>query len=198
MTPDLLAEAVLKHGGLIHNAHPNVGEDGRDQFDYKPAYASVITNTEMGPDVFYYDDRTSLMNWEHVLREFLGRGGKTGFVSGTDTHEGHPAARTAVLARELTRDAVFDALRRRRTYAISNARILLDFRINGHCMGEEIEIEGKPRIAVDVKGTGPIDEVVVVRDGVEVRYVRVAQADQDAYGNPSRAWSSPIWVKRGR
>jgi hypothetical protein len=36
--------------------------------------------------------------------------GKTGFVGSTDTHEGKPAAKTAVLATELTRPAIFDAI----------------------------------------------------------------------------------------
>ncbi|MEW6356496.1 MAG: hypothetical protein AB1696_09230 [Planctomycetota bacterium] len=27
-------------------------------------------------------------------------------------------------------------------------------------------------------------------------YVRVTQQDTDEHGNPSHAWSSPIWVKR--
>lgn len=29
-------------------------------------------------------------------------------------------------------------------------------------------------------------------------YVRVTQFDKDEHGNPSRAWSSPIWVTSGR
>ncbi len=32
-------------------------------------------------------------------------------------------------------------------------------------MGEEIEIEGKPRIAVRVQGTDTIEEVALIRDG---------------------------------
>jgi hypothetical protein len=182
----------------------------------------VIVNTEMGPDTLYYEGRTHMLNWEQLVGGFLNRGGKTGFVGGTDTHEGKPAARTAVLAAELTREAIFNALRSRRNYAVSNARILLDFRINGHYMGEEIETEGKPRIAVDVKGSHAIQELAVVRDGVVLRslrpgnqavkfeyldgsfagdsyyYLRVTQVDKDTHGNPSRAWSSPIWVKRRR
>ena len=133
-----------------------------------------------------------------------------------------PAARTAVLARELTRAALFDAFRRRRNYAVSNARIVLDFRINGHCMGEKIAIDGKCRIAVDVKGTDRITEVAIVRNGAVFRrlhpntdtvrlefedrgfrerayyYLRVTQVDIDEHGNPSRAWSSPIWVTARR
>ena len=138
------------------------------------------------------------------------------------THEGKPVARTAVFAKELTREAIFDALRHRRNYAVSNTRIVLDFKINGRCMGEEIEIEGKPRIAVSVKGTGTIKDAAIIRDGSILHsvspqsnvatfeyvdaafegdsyyYLRVTQVDKDKLGNPSRAWSSPIWVRSRR
>ena len=101
-----------------------------------------------------------------------------------------------------------------------NARIVLDFKIDGNFMGEEIEISGKPRIVADVQGTDKIQEVVVVRDGAVIHtlnpkaqkvqldfvdngfagksyyYLRAVQADKDEHGNPSHAWSSPIWVKK--
>ena len=97
---------------------------------------------------------------------------------------------------------------------------MLDFKIDGHFMGEEIQIEGKPRIVADVQGTDNIQEVVVVRDGAVVHavnpkapklgfeyvdhgfagksyyYLRVTQADKDENGSPSHAWSSPIWVRK--
>jgi hypothetical protein len=219
-SPNLLAEAVLKHGGLIHNNHPAADIEGRDQFDYDPRYSSVMVNTEIWPDTMQYKGKTHSLNMERTLRGFLNKGGKTGFVGSTDTHEGKPAAKTAVLAKELTRPAIFDALRHRRNYAVFNARIVLDFKINGHFMGEEIEISGNPRIVANVKGTDKIEEVVIVRDGSvihtlnpriqEIRfeyedksfsgssyyYLRVVQADKDEHGNRSYAWSSPIWVKR--
>ena len=217
--PNSLAAAVRDHGGLIHNAHPSAGRDGRDQFDYNPSSHSVITNTEMWADTILYNGQTHHIQWEGILREFLNKGGRTGFVRGTDTHEGRPAARTAVLARRLTREAIFDALRHRRNYAVSNARIVLDFRINGHPMGEEIETAGRPRIDVNVQGTDTISEVAIVRDGAVLHsfepaaeqvkfsyvdeafrensyyYLRVTQVDEDEHGNLSRAWSSAIWVK---
>jgi hypothetical protein len=219
-SPNLLAEAVLKHGGLIHNNHPVADIEGRDQFDYDPRYSSVIVNTEIWPDTMHYKGKTHSLNMERALREFLDKGGKTGFVGSTDTHEGKPAAKTAVLAKELTRPAIFEALRHRRNYAVLNARIVLEFKIDGHFMGEEIEIDGKPRIVVDVHGTDKIQEVVIVRDGAVIHtvnpgagkvrfehvdsgfagksyyYLRAVQADKDEHGNPSHAWSSPIWVKK--
>jgi len=219
MTPNLLAAAVQAVGGLIDNAHPSADIEGRDQFDYDPAYSSVIVNTEIGSDTVFYGGKTYETRTEQVVRGFLNSGGKTGFVKGTDSHEGHPEARTGVLATALTREAIFEALGHRRNYAVSNARIGLSFSINGHPMGEEIEVAGRPRLAVDVVGTDDVAELAIIRDGavltcrrpgvrrasftfVDARfdgdsyyYVRVTQVDKDEHGNPSQAWSSPIWVK---
>ena len=219
-SPNLLAEAVRKYGGLIHNNHPDAGPGGRDQFDYDSSFYPVITNTEMWSDTIFHKGQTYQIRWESLLREFLNKGGRTGFVRGTDTHEGKPAARTAVLARELTRSAIFDALRHRRNYAVSNARIVLDFRVNGHPMGKEIEIEGDPKVTVNVQGTDKVKEVAIVRDGSVIHsltpnvedvrfeyvddsfpgasyyYLRVTQVDTDEHGNPSCAWASPIWVRK--
>jgi hypothetical protein len=219
-SPNLLAEAVRQVGGLIQNNHVDSDVGGRDQFDYDRAYSTVIVNTEMWPDTVRYQGKTYAVNAERTLRELLNQGLKTGFVGSSDTHEGRPAARTAVLAKELTRSAIFDALRQRRNYAVFNARIVLDFKIDGHFMGEEILVEGKPRLVADVKGTDKIEEVAIVRDGSVIHtihpgtqetrldfvdagfpgssyyYVRVVQADKDEHGNASHAWSSPIWVKK--
>jgi hypothetical protein len=218
-SPNLLAQAVTKVGGLIQNNHP-IGDEARDQWDYTAVSEAVIVNTEIGPDVMRYDGKEYTPEWEAKVRAFLNLGRKTGFVAGSDTHEGKPAARTAVLARELTRPAIFEALRHRRNYAVSDAKIILDFKIDGHVMGEEILIQDKPQIAVDVHGTDRIEEVVIVRDGTVLHslqpgtpnakfeyvdeafggnsyyYVRVIQADKDEHGNRSHAWSSPIWVKK--
>ena len=99
-SPNLLAQAVQKVGGLIHNNHLDGGPEGRDQFDYDPAFASVIVNTEMWPDTMRYQGKTHDMNMERTVRAFLNKGGRTGFVGSTDTHESKPAAKTAVLAGE--------------------------------------------------------------------------------------------------
>ena len=219
-TPDLLADAVARAGGLVHNAHPT--PDDPDQWHYTAAHAAIIANTEIGPDRLRYDQRDYETRTEQAVVEYLCGGGRTGFVAGSDTHEGHPSAHTAVLARALTADDLFDALRSRRTYAVTHARIGLDFRINGHRMGEQFETGTPPRLSIRVRGTAPLSEVVVFRDGdplvefypegtdadlnytdeaggpTNFYYVRVTQADTDEQGNPSRAWSSPIWVTRRR
>ncbi|HNX34993.1 MAG TPA: CehA/McbA family metallohydrolase [Kiritimatiellia bacterium] len=218
MTPDLLAAAVQKQGGLIQNNHPISGPEGADQWAYAPVYYSVIANTEMSADTLLYKGKSYNIGVEQTARAFLNRGGMTGFVKGTDTHEGKPAARTAVLCKDLTRAALFDALRHRRAYAVTHARIVLSFKIDDHEMGETFETADKPTIAVRIEGTAAISEVAVIRDGAILTssnpgvphvafsyvdksfpgksyyYLRVTQIDKDAEGNPSCAWSSPIWV----
>ncbi len=125
---------------------------------------------------------------------------------------------TAVLAPELTRAALFDALWNRRCYATSGAKIFVDFRVNDHIMGSEFVAAEPVRIDVRVIGTAALRSVEVVRNGhvmggvtglgrtpvSEVSfalqdplvngktsayyYVRVVQEDGEM------AWSSPIWV----
>lgn len=218
MTPDLLAAAVLKQGGLIHNNHPSLGRDGADQWAYDPVSSTVIANTEMNADTVTYSGKAYDISVEQTVRAYLNRGGVTGFVGGSDTHEGNPVAKTAVLAKKLTREALFDALRQRHNYAITHARIVLRFAINGHEMGEAFTLSGKPKIDVAIQGTDLIKELMIVRDGTPLLvrnpgvshvtfscedetfsgksyyYLRVTQVDKDPQGNPSRAWSSPIWV----
>lgn len=175
----------------------------------------------------------------------LARGYRLGFVGGSDSHglkwhatelEGRakhiPAGThvgwkddafrtgmTAILAPELTREALFDALHARRCYATSGVRIFVDFRINGALMGSDIMSEDAPHLTAQVRGTSAIRSVEVVRSGhvfagvqsqpgeglTEMQfalddniivpgeshyyYLRVLQED----GN--MAWSSPIWVR---
>ena len=79
--------------------------------------------------------------FEWLLEEALERGCRVGFVAGSDDHKGRPGASypgaasfgvygglTCVLATELTRKGVWEALRARRCYATTGRRIDLDVR----------------------------------------------------------------------
>jgi len=121
---------------------------------------------------------------------------------------------TGVMARELTREALWEALRARRCYATAGERFLVDFRIDGALMGTEIESE-RPNLEATVVGTSKLREVVVVRNGEEWLKAepkgtecRLEVTDEPSAGVTSyylraidstgdAAWSSPIWVRRG-
>ena len=160
------------------------------------------------------------------VQDALARGYKLGIVASGDSHNGHPgrrdpAAITAglmgVYAEELTRESIWKSLKRKRVYATSGTRMIVDFHINGHTMGETIAPpdENSARdISGKVIGTDVIQEVTIIKNnaalhtvrgkGVEAAvhyidktvartgdyyYMRALQEDGEI------AWSSPIWVE---
>ncbi len=170
------------------------------------------------------------------VQNALKQGYKLGIIAGSDTHDGfsgrcYPGNRAsnlnckggimAVYAHELTREAIFDALFNRHCYGTTGERIILDFRVNGHMMGEEVGWDGdKPRkIKVSVAGTAIIDKVEIIRNAQVIATLRgnsdfeefeytdkeplFTQAKEDKNAiyyyvritqeDEEMAWSSPIW-----
>lgn len=163
------------------------------------------------------------------VQEILATGARLGIIASSDNHNGNPGhsprpsrftnlcysgGLAAVYAPELTREAVYDALKDRRCYGTTGERILLWFELNGSMMGREIQGDGSPRrILVEALGTARVSRVEVIRNNRVVHsvrgtsehtalewedtaslagdvyyYVRVTQVDG------AMAWSSPIWV----
>ena len=160
------------------------------------------------------------------VQEALNRGYHFGIIAGSDTHTsdpGNPLVKhplfphphrvgiMAIYAKELTRQALWEALWARRVYATTGERILLDFKIDGHDMGEDLALSKPPLIHLMVAGTAPLAQVELIRNGQVVLsrikpgldlemewqedrvypgyyYLRVTQEDGEM------AWSSSIWV----
>jgi hypothetical protein len=155
-----------------------------------------------------------------------------GLIASSDNHVGMPGrsypgdrqAHTpfkgglcAIWALELTRAALFAALKQRRCYGTTGARIIVRFSVNGQPMGSDVTAEGQTvSAAVEVLGTDELRAVEVVTAGRAVRtlplkrgeaglsatidlpaidgshyYLRVSQIDGE------RAWSSPVFINGG-
>ena len=158
----------------------------------------------------------------NFARDALDRGYRLGFVGSGDGHDGHPGLAhlasgtgglVAILAAELTREAVLEALRARRVYATNGPRILLHATLDGQPMGAAVAASPERRLEVRVVAEAPIERLDLVRGGRVARsfagtgsselrlseritglgageylYVRVVQEDGGA------AWSSPFFV----
>ena len=151
----------------------------------------------------------------HFLQDAWAKGIVIGVIASPD--HGGGQGKAAIFAPELTREALLDALRARRCYGTTAARIFLDVRVNGHLMGEEIEVKKGEPITVTAKaiGANDIDRIELCRsnqfiynkpgqgrdaaftftdlkplDGTSYYYVRVQQKDKEL------AWTSPVWVTR--
>jgi hypothetical protein len=121
----------------------------------------------------------------HQYQDQLRRGRKVGVMGASDTHHLQPGegGLTAVLAEELDRGPVFEAVRRRRIYATTGDKVVLEFSANGAPMGEEIDAAGEVVLKVRVEGTAAVDRVEIVKDLVDTfAAVRIEQNPGGADG----------------
>lgn len=176
-----------------------------------------------------YDLATS-SEGPHYAWDAWGCGHVLGVLASSDNHNGQPGrgelGLTGIWATELTREAIYEALRERRTFATTGARILLDFSVNGVRMGGTAIADGPLSARIRAHGTEPIDTVeILVGDtasgqfavaerwapdtadfevdwtcdppsGNALYYVRLSQCGTYR-GRARMAWSSPVWVSSG-
>ena len=115
----------------------------------------------------------------NTARAALDAGRRFGFVASSDDHAGFPGGYgeglMAALVEDLTRPAILDAIRARRTYALTGDRIEVDFTVDGQPMGADLEAGRQVEVAFDVRGRDELDVVEVVQDG---RIVHRAYANE--------------------
>jgi len=165
--------------------------------------------------------------------EALKRGHRFGFTGGSDTHISRPGSDmqegrrgirhprsglTAVFAKELTRAAIFESLKKRRCYATTGARIILKFSLGKVGMGGVAKNPEKRVFSILAIGTEKIGKVEIIKNGevahsfspegdeasftwedspgesrkdspADFYYLRIRQIDRHI------GWSSPIWVE---
>lgn len=104
----------------------------------------------------------------NTVYEGLRRGFHFGFVGSTDHHAGYPGAfgdgKMAVLATAKTREAIWEAMLARRTYAVTGDRIACDFAVNGSPMGSILPLTNRREINWSVEACYPIDKVIVFKN----------------------------------
>jgi len=128
--------------------------------------------------------------FEWILREALERRYRLGFIGGSDSHTGRPgddrpghqARRYAksglagVYADGRTLEGFFEALRARRVYATTGARMVLWAEADDHPLGAELVTSAPPRLSVRATGTAPLESVEVFR-GLDRVYALPIQAE---------------------
>ena len=163
--------------------------------------------------------------WEALLRGY-----KLGLIASSDNHVGMPGRSCpgdrqdhtpfkgglcAIWAKELTRESLFRALKARRCYGTTGARILLRFTIDGEPMGAILAVSSSVRrLSFEVQGTHAIDRVEVIHNSTVLRTIAPEQPDDKSLSSTfdiaaaetgyyyvrvfqkdgERGWSSPIWI----
>jgi hypothetical protein len=104
-----------------------------------------------------------------TYQDGLNRGLHLGAICSTDNwgnmpgHYGHGLM--ACLARELTRESLWEAFLARRVYGVTGDRIELEFTVNGAPMGGIIQPSHRQEIRVKVRGSDALDRIEVLRNG---------------------------------
>ena len=116
----------------------------------------------------------------NTARRGLNNGLQFGFVASSDSHRGFPGAYDeglmGVWAHELTRSSIFEAIRKRHTYALTGDRIGLHVEVDGAPMGSEIQAGDRVEVAYEVDGRDELDVVEIIMDG---RVVHRSFADDE-------------------
>ena len=116
-------------------------------------------------------------SFEWFLMESIERGYQMGFVGGNDCHTGRAGddrpgyqerryskgGLTGIYADKLTLKSILEAMKARRVYATTGARIRALTSVDDHFIGEKYSCGSECEIKVDVEGTGPLERIEVYR-----------------------------------
>ena len=170
--------AAYRHSDVLIT--PHVGGAHADLSFHEPSIEPAIEIT------------STHGSFEWFLEEALQNRYTLGFVGGSDSHTGRPgtdtpgyqprryaqAGLTGIYATDLTLEAFFEALKARRCYATTGARMVVHVAGDGHPMGSAYGTSVPPTIAVRVTGTAPLESVELYR-GLEQIHSQPCEPAQD-------------------
>ncbi len=213
--------AYLRHfDGIVasHTSSTNMGTDWRDNDPQREPvveiYQGLRQNYEM-PDAPRSNSATdSIGGWrpKGFVSLALEKGYRMSFEASSD-HVSTHMSYAILYATDNTRQALLEALKKRRVYAATDD-ILADVRSGNHMIGEEFETADLPTLNVKLVGTAPFGKVHIIKDNrfvyttqpnnAEVEftwrdtsaetgktsyyYVRGEQQDGEI------VWVSPMWI----
>ncbi len=199
-------------GEVMQFNHP--GWINFNDWFYHPEVSGIAKLEEVGNG-----SGTSYVFSEAEFIRSLDYGWKLGATNNADTHSTYWGVntdhRTGVLMPELTKMALLEALRQRRTFASEDKNFTLTMKANGAWMGSEIANTGS--IAFDISGMDPDGELaslvelitdqgktiastvpstasftwepdINITTGVHYFYIKATQADGD------KIVTSPVWT----
>jgi len=69
------------------------------------------------------------------------------------------------VAKELTRESLWEAFRARRVFGVTGDRIQVEFSVNDRCMGDILDYVPKRNLHVSVRGLDALDRIEILRNG---------------------------------
>src|SRR5690606_9113712 len=159
---------------LPHHIGYRQGYRGINWATYTPEFSPVVEIMSMhgaseSADAPYpYLHTMGPRNWQSTWQYGLAQGNVVGVMGSTDHHSGHPGSyghgRLAVWADALDRDAIWTAIRNRRTVALTGDNIRLKLALDGSPIGTVLPPRSTRNLHVEVEGGAALDYVEVVHN----------------------------------
>jgi len=212
----------------IATSHTSATEQGTDWRDNDPSAEPIVEiyqgfessyEHEGAPRAWKPGDKAvhQGMRPAGLVWNAWAKGYKLGVQASSD-HVSTHSSFACVLVEEFTRAGLLDAMRKRHTYAATDA-IIVDFKAATSSgvalMGDATTSSTTPKLIVKVMGTAPIQQIDLIKnntyihklspggkdasfeyvdaslgEGESFYYIRVQQTDGQL------AWSSPVWIKK--
>ncbi len=161
--------------------------------------------------------------FEWMLRESISRGYHVGVVAGSDGHKGRPGSSypgasafgvygglTCILASDLTRSAIGEALIARRCYATSGQRIIVRASCENRPIGSQFRLDRPPAFDLEIVGTEELEQIELWRGNELLRswpaiqerspdQLRLSWKGARVRGRARKArWDGTLTVERGK
>ncbi|MDP6652768.1 MAG: DUF3604 domain-containing protein [Gammaproteobacteria bacterium] len=134
-------------------------------------------------------------SFQWFMEAYLSHGHEVGVVAASDDHLSHPGYSApnrnslaqrgglgAVFAPEHSRDAIFDGMKEKRTYATTGDRIILNLDVNGTGMGQRAAFSDSRNITGRAIGTAPIRSITLYKNDEQIwqqEYLLDVEADEE-------------------
>ncbi len=152
-----------------HTSATNMGTDWRDNDpNAEPVveiYQGDRQSYEMPDAPRSIREQDSIGGWrpKGFVNLALDKGYRLGFEASSD-HVSTHISYANLYVKDLTRESVLDALKKRHTYA-STDDILADVESGSHMMGDEFSSADPPTLRIKLRGTSKFAKVTIIRDG---------------------------------
>lgn len=204
---------VFNHPGdkSLFDEDPGFNWNG---FEYVPKADSQMVGMEV-----FNDGRDYASDGRAYFQEALDLGWHIGAIASEDHHDtdwnNDENEKTIVVAKDLTEASFKEAMKRRRTYAVRDFSLRLEYFAGDAFMGSQIQrktdsqvllnatVDTDQKVKIEIVSNGNtvvdsvfgkrIQKIVDVTESEKWYYLRVS----DANTGRSLAYSSPIWIKGG-
>ena len=226
--PDtLMLYRYLHQFGGVCASHTSVGNMGTDWRNHDPLVEPMVEVYQGARQNYEYPgcprcptEQDAIGGWEPAgfINHAFAKGIRFSFQSSSDHGSTH-ISYAMVYARDASREAILEAMKKRRTYGATD-NIIADSRCLGedgreHRMGEAFALRGAPRITCHLQGTAPFAKVTLIKDNVEHPIAIEPKAVLDLQwtdpkpepgktsyyywrgeqSNGELVWVSPMWIE---